>query len=388
MRVYLDHNATTPLDGRVREAVEPWLAERFGNASSRDHRWGWEAAEAVEDARAAVAEAAGVGPRHVAFVAGATEALNTVIRSFVGLTGWPRKRIVTCATEHEAVLAPSRYLCAHTGVALDVLGVDRLGHVDLDALRAAVGGAPDVLVALMAANNETGTLHPVREIAEIVHGHGGRLLCDTTQAFGKHPFDGPAGGADFATVSAHKVYGPKGVGALVMRARASDHAIEPLVLGGGQELGVRGGTPNVPGIVGLGEAARLVRTGLDDDLRRMRTLRDRFEDAVLGCLPGVWVNGDRARRLGNTSNLGFAGVDGRALTRDLHAVAASTRSACTSGSARPSHVLTAMGLADEDAYSCVRFSLGRSTTPEEVDFAAGEVVASVRKLRRLAGGRA
>ena len=386
MRIYLDANATTPLDPRVHRRMCPWERESFGNASSRDHRWGWDAADEVEQARSLVADTAGVPATDVLFVSGATEALNTIIRSYVGFADWPTKRIVTCATEHDAVLRTSRHLCARTGVALDVLPVDAQGRLDLDRLRRALARGGRSLVALMAANNETGVVHPVREIAALVHAAGGSLLCDTTQAFGKTPVDVAHDGIDFATLSAHKIHGPKGAGALLVRDGLR-RELEPLMLGGGQEHGLRGGTLDVPGIVGLGEASRLVREELVDDVSRMRCLRDHLEAGILSQLSDTWVNGDGTDRLCNTSNIGFRGIDARALIRDLDDIAVSTRSACSSGDARPSHVLTAMGLSDDDAYACVRFSLGRFTTPDEVDHTIGKVVASVHKLRRATSAR-
>jgi cysteine desulfurase len=365
----------------------PWQTRSFGNASSRDHAWGWDAANAVEDARAAVADAVTVTTSRVIFMSGATEAVNTVIRAYVGFDGWARKKLVTCAADHDAVLAPCRYLARRTGVRLDVLPVDDTGHVELADLEVSLASAPGALVALTAANNEIGTVHDVRGIAETVHAAGALFLCDTTQAVGKLRVDLAAAAVDFATISAHKLYGPKGVGALVARATA-ELLLDPLILGGGQEGGVRGGTLNVPGIVGFGEACRLVTECLDEDVRRMRALRDRLERAVLAEVSDTWVNGECAHRLCNTTNIGFKGVDARTLIRDMHDIAVSTRSACSSGHAGPSHVLKAIGLSDEDAYSCIRFSLGRFTTTEEVDYAIGKVVASVHRLRRLKSVRA
>lgn len=333
-------------------------------------------------------EVVNAGSGEVVFVSGATEALNTVIRGYVGFDGWASKKIVTCPTEHDAVLAPCRYLCDRTGVALEILPVDDVGRVDLADLSASLAAAPGALVALMAANNEIGTLHPMRDIADVVHAAGGLFLCDTTQAVGKLPLDLRAEGIDFATVSAHKVYGPKGVGALVTGSAGAESAIEPLIRGGGQERGMRGGTLNVPGIVGLGEACRLAGECLDDDVRRMRTLRDRLEDGITAQLTETWVNGDRSNRLCNTSSLGFKGVDARTLIRDMHDVAVSTRSACSSARSGPSHVLKAIGLGEEDAYSCVRFSLGRFTTEDEIDYAIEKVVVSVHRLRRSRSIRA
>jgi cysteine desulfurase len=314
------------------------------------------------------------------FVCGATEALNTVLRGYIGFAGWNRKKVVTCTTEHEAVLAPIQHLQRHTGVAVEVLSVDASGRLDVESVRSAVD-RPGVLLAIMQANNEIGTVHPIGRIADVVHAAGGYLLCDTTQAFGKMPVDVRAMGIDVAVMSAHKIYGPKGVGALL---RGSDaFPLEPLILGGGQERGLRGGTLNVPGIVGLGEACRILESQLDADIALMTRLRNRLEDTILADVPDTWVNGDRQQRLCNTTNIGFKAVDARTLIRDMHDIAVSTRSACSSGNGGPSHVLKAIGLSDEDAYSCIRFSVGRFTTDEEIDYAISKVVTSVHKLRSL-----
>jgi len=378
--VYLDNNATTPLDPRVREAMEPWLTIKYGNASSHDHRWGWDAAEAVEHARHAVAAAAHVRSASVIFVSGATEAINCVLRGYVGFAGWERKRIVTSAVEHDAVLSTCRHLSRHTGVSLSVLGVDRAGRLELEAVRQALEPTRGALVAVMAANNEVGTVYPTRPIADLVHAAGGMLLCDTTQAFGKQQVDLRRDGIDFATLSSHKVYGPQGIGALLVRDGLEDSVI-PLILGGGQERGARGGTLNVPAIVGFGRACEVLAEHLDEDIAHLTRLRDRLEATLLTEIAGAWVNGDRAHRLCNTSNMGFAGVDARWLVRDLHEVAVSMRSACSSGAPGPSHVLTALGLSDQEAFSSIRFSVGRFTTEEEVDEAAAKVARAAHKLR-------
>lgn len=380
MTVYLDHNATTPLDRRVRQAAEPWLSEHWGNPSSREHRWGWDAADGIEEARNAVRHSVGDCLQQVTFVSGSTEALNTVLRSYVGLGKRSEKWIVTCATEHDAVLAPSRYLAQRANINLLILPVDRLGHLDTSVLAVALERVAGALVVVMAANNEIGTVHPTRRIAEVAHAAGCAFLCDTTQAFGKLEVSLSAGGMDFATISAHKIHGPKGVGALLVR-RGLEQELEPLILGGGQEHGRRGGTLNVPGIVGFGEACRLVEENLKEETMRIGLLRDRLEDGIFSQVPRTWVNGDRANRLCNTTNIGFKGVDARTMIRDMHDVAVSTRSACSSGNSGPSHVLKAIGLSDEDAYSCIRFSIGRFTTQEEIDYAIGKVVTSAHKLR-------
>src|SRR5262249_17129851 len=383
MAAYLDYNATTPLDPRVRAIMDEWLGDGFGNASSRDHRWGWDAAAAVEDARIAVASAAHVPPRGVVFMSGATEALNTVLRGYIGFCGWSCKRIVVCATEHEAVLAPSRHLAVQTGIGFEIVRVDGGGRIDIDNVIAAMGGVPRTLVAVMFANNEIGTIQPIREVAERVHAANGRLLCDTSQAFGKMKMDVDADQIDFATVSAHKLCGPKGSGALLLRHPELDGWLEPLVLGGGQESGMRGGTLNVPAIVGLGEACRLAEVHVGEDALHIERLRDRLEQTVLSEVSDTWVNSDPRHRVCNTTNIGFKEIDAGTLIRDMHDVAVSTRSACSSGNSGPSHVLKAIGLSDEDAYSCIRFSLGRFTTQDEIDYTIKKVVTSVHKLRSL-----
>jgi cysteine desulfurase len=316
------------------------------------------------------------------FSSGATESLNSILRSFVGFENWNQKSIVTCLTEHDAVLAPSRCLAEKTAVALHSIQSDKQGRVDLEVLRTIVEKETHALVAVMAANNEIGTIHPVRDIANIAHEAGALFLCDLTQAMGKMPVDMEADGIDIGAFSAHKMYGPKGVGALVIRNTNPPIELEPLILGGGQERGLRGGTLNVPGIVGFGEACRIAREEMATDIPRMQRLRDKLETTLLAELPDIWINGSGAPRLCNTSNIGFKGVDARTLIRDMHDIAVSTKSACSSGDSRPSHVLKAIGLSDEAAYSCIRFSLGRFTTEQEIDYAIGKVVESVRKLRR------
>jgi cysteine desulfurase len=382
MVAYLDYNATTPIDPRVRELMEKFSGEAFGNASSKDHRWGWDAAEAVERSRIEVACIAESRAHEVLFTSSATEALNTVVRGYLDAAQPAPTRIITCATEHDAVLAPSRRWCERAGTPLDVLAVDHAGRVDLGHLRELLDGGAGALVALMAANNEIGTIHPIHHIADMVHAAGGRLLCDTTQGFGRIPISLEQEGIDYATMAAHKMYGPKGVGALVYRRDARQGRIEPLILGGGEEGGWRGGTLNVAGIAGFGEACRLARQCLTEEMKCIGVLRDRLEDGILSQVPETWVNGDRTNRLCNTSNVGIRNVEGRALIRQMHDVAASTRAACSTGDPGPSHVLKAIGLSDEDAYSCVRFSLGRFTTEAVIDFAIERVAATVHKLRR------
>jgi cysteine desulfurase len=380
--VYLDHNATTTPDPRLRDLYTRWSFELFGNPSSADHPWGWDAREAVEAARLLTAQAVHAGPGRVVFVSGATEALNMAIRGAVGIEPNRRRPLITCTTEHDAVLVPCRYLRDRLGVDLLVLPVDRLGHVDLDLFRATISATEEAVVVVMAANNEIGTLHPIEQMAEIVHAANGVFVCDATHALWKYPLDVHGSAIDFVAVSSHKIHGPKGAGALIA---GSDHAVctlEPLIMGGGQEGGSRGGTLSVAAIVAFGEACRLAEEESSTDIVRISTLRDRLEAGIRTSVDGLWVNGDPTRRLCNTSSIGIKGVDARWLIRDMHDIACSTRSACSSGNAGPSHVLKAIGLSDEDAYSCIRFSLGRFTTEEEIDYTINKVVTSVHKLRR------
>jgi cysteine desulfurase len=379
--IYLDNNATTRVDPRVHEDARDWHTEKYGNASSRDHAWGWDASEVVEEARLIVAEFVGAVSSEIAFTSGATESLNAAIRGFVSLQKWDRKRIITCATEHEAVLETCRRLQQAAGIEVEILPVNRQGHVDFEQLKTALASGKEMLVSLMAANNETGTVHPVREIARFAHEAGALFLCDLTQTAGKQSFDVRADGIDLAAFSSHKMYGPKGIGALFVRGGSPEIILEPLIVGGGQERGMRGGTLNVPGIVGFGEACKIAQQECADEAVRVGRLRDRLEDALLDALPDIWINGDRKNRVSNTSNMGFSDVDARTLIRDMHDIAVSTQAACSSGDSGPSHVLKAIGLTDEQAYSCVRFSLGRFTTEEEIDYAIGKVINSVRKLR-------
>jgi cysteine desulfurase len=382
MMTYLDYNSTTPVDPRISGAMQPWLHYSFGNPSSRDHSWGWDASGAVENARLALAGFVNCSVAEISFTSCATESINSVIKGFVSLNNFERKKIITCATEHDAVLAPIRQLQRLTGIDVEILPVDHLGHFDLFCLETILNSNKETLVAFMAANNEIGTIHPVRAISDITHAAGALFLCDITQAAGKLPVDVRADGIDFAAFSAHKMYGPKGVGVLFIRGGNPPIKLEPLIVGGGQERGLRGGTLNVPGIVGFGEACRIADEEMMEETSRVRRLRDRLEEAILSEVPGTWVNGDRGNRICNTTNIGFRGIDAAALIRDMHDIAVSTRAACSSNTAGPSHVLKAIGLTDEEAYSCIRFSLGRFTTEEEIDYAINKVITSVHKLRR------
>jgi cysteine desulfurase len=359
------------------------MSEIYGNPSSQDHVFGWRAAEAVEDARRSVAGLIHSDPSEIVFTSGATESIN------LALKGWAqaqqRPTIVTAGAEHEAVLETCRQLRANLGVQVKYLAVDGGGHIDPAQLSDAVQAAETCLIALMLANHETGTVLPLHKYTPKTSRDGALLFTDLTQAVGRVPVDVRADGMDLAAFSAHKLYGPKGVGALFIRG-GPGVGLEPLIVGGGQERGLRAGTLNVPAIVGFGEACRLAQLEMEQESERVGPLRDRLEQALLEELPDVWINGAGGNRLPNTSNLGFGGVDARTLIRDLHDIAVSTRSACSSGSPGPSPVLKAMGLSDDQAYSCVRFSLGRFTTGEDIEYTIEHVVSSVNKLRKLSPG--
>jgi len=380
--IYLDYNATTPVDERVLTRMLPYFSERFGNAASRDHAFGWDAAEAVEEARDHVAALINAQPREIVFTSGASESIRCVLQRTTGR----RKpyRLITCMTEHEAVLETCRVLETKGPIQVDYLTVDGSGCIQSRALAKLLEFEVEVL-ALMVANNEIGSIHPIREAASMACARDIFMFSDITQAVGKMAVDVHAEGIDLAAFSAHKIYGPKGIGALFIRNGEPKIDLQALIVGGGGERGLKVGTLNVPGIVGFGEACRIAKQEIKAETERVVKLRDKLENALLAELPDTWINGDKKNRLPNTSNIGFGAVDARTLTRDMHDIAVSTRSACSSGSAGPSHVLKAIGLTDDEAYSSIRFSLGRFTTEEEIDYTIEKVISSVRKLRKNVG---
>jgi cysteine desulfurase len=375
--IYLDHHATTPVDARVLEVMLPYFTERFGNAASRQHRFGWEAGDAVERARRQVAALIGAGSKDVIFTSGATEANNLAIKGAAKARRPDRDHLVTVATEHRAVLDPMRRL-EREGWRLTVLPVGGDGLLDLAALTAAVT-ARTALVSVMAANNEIGVLQPIAEAAAVAHAAGAWFHTDAVQAVGRVPFDVAALDVDFASLTAHKIYGPKGAGALYVRRRTV--AVPAEIDGGGHERGMRSGTLNVPGIAGFGRAAEIARTELAVEAARMGALRDRLLAALSAGTDGMAVNGAMDRRLPGNLNVSFAGVDGEALLVSLDDVAVSSGAACTQ--AEPSHVLRALGLSTERALASLRFGIGRTTTAAEVDAAAAKVSEVVKRLRHL-----
>jgi cysteine desulfurase len=381
--IYLDHHATTPVDARVLEAMLPFFSEKFGNAASKQHRFGWDANDAVERARKQVAALIGAGSKEIVFTSGATEANNLAIkgaaRAAEGTEGSEGKRdhIVTIATEHKSVLDPLARLQAR-GFRVTVVPVNGDGLVDVDAVAEAITKRT-LLVSGMAANNEIGVLQPIKEMAAAAHAQGALFHTDAVQAVGKVPFDVEALNVDLASISAHKIYGPKGVGALYVRRKAVRIAAQ--IEGGGQERGMRSGTLNVPGIVGFGRAAEIARAEIQGEAKRIAALRDRLLEALRAKTDGMTVNGAMNPRLPGNLNVSFIGVDGEALLVSLDDIAVSSGAACTQ--AEPSHVLMALGLPKDRALASLRFGIGRSTTAADVDYAAAKVGDVVARLRQM-----
>jgi len=379
--IYLDHHATTPCDPRVVDAMLPYLTDAFGNAASKTHAFGWQAEEALEAARAAIARDLGADPREIVFTSGATEANNLAILGTARAAGARGRHVVTCRTEHNAVLDPCRAL-EKDGVRVTALGVDRAGHLDLNALRDAL--EPDtVLVSIMHANNEIGVVHDMAAIGRITGERGVLLHCDAAQSVGKLPVDVGALGVDLLSFTAHKIYGPKGIGALYVRRAQPRIELEPLVYGGGHERGLRSGTVPVALCVALAAALEIAVNEREAEAVRLRTLRERLWQRLQSELEDVHLNGDAEQRLPGNLNASFGGVEGEALIVALDDVAVSTGSACTSAKQEPSHVLRALGLPVEQALGSLRFGLGRGTTEDDIDHAATRVVAQVRRLREL-----
>ncbi|HEX9427294.1 MAG TPA: IscS subfamily cysteine desulfurase [Candidatus Polarisedimenticolia bacterium] len=379
--IYMDHHATTRVDPRVLEAMLPYFTESYGNAASRTHVFGWKAEEAVTRARTQIAKTIHADPKEIIFTSGATESDNLAL---FGATVALRERgngIVVGATEHPAVLDVVRELETR-GLAVTRLPVDRQGRIDLDDLRRSLNDRT-VLVSLMAANNEVGTIHPLAEIGAICKERGVLFHTDAAQAVGRIPIDVQSMGLDLVSISGHKIYGPKGVGALYVRRKAPRVILEPMLHGGGHERGLRSGTLNVPAIVGLGAALEIARAEMPAETKRVRALRDRLQAGILDRVEDVILNGSPDERLPNNLNLSFAYVEGESLLMALSDVAVSSGSACTSARREPSPVLKAMGVSDDLAQTSIRFGLGRWNTQEEVDFVIERVTAAVARLREI-----
>lgn len=379
--VYLDYNATTPVDPRVLEAILPWFTEQFGNAASRTHLYGWAAEEIVAQARKQVAKLLNANPKEIVFTSGATEANNLAIKGIFEKLSYKGRHIVTVATEHKAVLDTCHHL-EQLGAEVTYLIPSADGLITPQQV-AEVLRKDTILVSVMVANNEIGVIQPIREISSMTHQAGALFHTDATQAVGKLPLDVQVESIDLLSLSAHKLYGPKGIGALYVRQGIE---LVSQMDGGGHERGRRSGTLNVPAIVGLGKACELAQKEMTTESERLRVLRDRLESAVLENVPDTFVNGNKTHRLSHLTNICFEQVDGENLLLNLKDIAVSTGSACTSASVLPSYVLKTLGLSDDQAYASLRFSLGRFTTEEQIEMAVQHISSVVGKMRMDTSG--
>lgn len=379
--IYLDNNATTPMDPRVLEAMTPYFLEQFGNAASRNHPFGWQAEEAVDYAREQVARLIGADPKEIIFTSGATESDNLGIKGVFEMYAAKGNHIITAVTEHKAVIDTCKHI-EKLGGEVTYLPVKPDGLIDLQELEAAIKPTT-ILISLMYANNEVGVIQPMKAISAIARKHGVLFFTDGTQAVGKIPVDVNADGIDLMAFTGHKMYGPKGVGALYVRRKNPRVKVTAQMDGGGHERGMRSGTLNVPGIVGFGKAAELCRLEMQQDAERISKMRDRLEQSLLN-LEEAYVNGSREHRLPHVSNISFKYVEGEGLLMGFNKdIALSSGSACTSASLEPSYVLKALGLGDDLAHSSLRFGLGRFTTDEQIDYTVEAVSKTVIKLREM-----
>ncbi|HTI44111.1 MAG TPA: IscS subfamily cysteine desulfurase [Vicinamibacterales bacterium] len=379
--IYMDYHATTPVDPRVLDAMMPFFTQKFGNAASRNHPFGWEAEEAVEAARKQVAALIGANAKEIIFTSGATESNNLAIKGVAEMYREKGNHIITCVTEHKAVIDTCKKL-EKQGLRVTYLPVQKDGRIDLDELRASITNKT-ILITIMTANNEIGVIQPIAEIGAIAKEKGIIFHTDGVQAVGKVPFDVTALKVDLVSISGHKIYGPKGVGALYVRRRNPRVLLAEQINGGGHERGMRSGTLNVTGIVGLGTAAELCQQDMTKDTERLRKLRDRLNDGLHKNLDEIYINGSMEHRLPHNLNISFAYVEGESLLMGINDVAVSSGSACTSASLEPSYVLKALGAGDDLAHSSIRFGLGRWTTDEEVDYVIDKLTKVVRRLREM-----
>jgi len=379
--IYFDNHATTPTDPRVVDAMLPYFTEKFGNAASRNHSFGWEAEKAVDNARKQIADLIGSTTKEIVFTSGATESDNLAIKGVAEMYAEKGNHIITAATEHKAVLDTCKKLEKH-GYRVTYLPVKADGLVDLDMLRESITDKT-ILITLMYANNEIGVIQPVKEIGKIAHEKGVLFHTDGVQAVGKVPVNVIQDNIDLMSMSAHKIYGPKGVGALYVRRKSPRVQITAQMDGGGHERGMRSGTLNVPGIVGMGAACGICQQEMPEESKRLHHLRDKLKNTFERELDEVFINGSMEHRLPHNLNMSFAYVEGESLLMGINDVAVSSGSACTSATLEPSYVLKALGVGDDLAHTSIRFGLGRFNTEEEVDYVAGRVIEVVRKLREL-----
>ncbi len=379
--IYMDNQATTPVDPRVLEAMLPYFGKNFGNAASRNHQFGWAAEEAVDKARRQVAALINASHKEIVFTSGATESDNLALKGVAEMYSQKGDHIITCVTEHKAVLDSAKHL-EKKGVQVTYLPVETDGLIDLDKLKEAITDKT-ILISIMTVNNEVGVIQDVAEIGRIARENGVFFHTDAVQAVGKIPFDVDKMNVDIASLSAHKMYGPKGVGAIYVRRRNPRVLLSPIIDGGGHERGMRSGTLNVPGIVGFGKAAEIALEELEEESARIFGLRERLRNRLEENLDEVFINGDPKRRIPGNLNISFAYVEGESLLMGLDDIAVSSGSACTSASLEPSYVLKAMGVGEELAHTSIRFGIGRFNTEEEVDYIADKVTQTVRRLREL-----
>ncbi len=379
--IYMDYNATTPVDPRVLEAMLPYFGDHFGNPASRNHAFGWEAEEAVETARKQVADLIGASAKEVIFTSGATESNNLAIKGAAEMYREKGNHVITCVTEHKAVIDTCKKL-EKQGGRVTYLPVQKDGRIDLDDLRAAITDKT-ILISIMTANNEIGVLQPIAEIGAIAKEKGILFHTDAVQAAGKVPFNVNELKVDLVSLTSHKMYGPKGVGVLYVRRRNPRVLLAEQISGGGHERGMRSGTLNVPGIVGMGKAAAIAGAEMATESARLRALRDRLSAALHAGLDEIYINGSMEHRLPHSLNISFAYVEGESLLMGINDVAVSSGSACTSASLEPSYVLKALGAGDDLAHSSIRFGLGRWTTEEEVAYVVEKLTNVVRRLREM-----
>lgn len=379
--IYLDNHATTPMDPRVLEAMLPYFTDRFGNAASRNHQFGWEAEAAVETAREQIARLVGATPKEIIFTSGATESDNLAIKGVAEMYKQKGNHIITAVTEHKAVLDTCKRLEKY-GYKVTYMPVKADGLVDLDQLKDAITDKT-ILVTIMAANNEIGVLQPLEEIGKLCRQRGVLFHSDAVQALGKVPLDVNKMNLDLVSLTAHKLYGPKGCGALYVRRKNPRVQISAIIDGGGHERGMRSGTLNVPGIVGFGKACEIAQEEMPEESRRLARLRDRLRDKLAAELDETFINGSMEHRLPGNLNMSFLYVEGESLLMGINDVAVSSGSACTSATLEPSYVLKSLGLGDDVAHSSIRFGIGRFNTEAEIDYVAGRLVEVVSKLREL-----
>jgi len=380
--IFMDNHSTTPMDPRVLEVMLPYFVEKFGNSASRNHAFGWEAEEAVETARKQIARLIHADSKEIVFTSGATESDNLAIKGVVEMYHEKGDHIITSATEHRAVLDTCKALESKRGVKVTYVPVDKTGMVNPEDVRNAITDKT-ILITIMMANNEIGTINPIKEIGKIAKEKGILFHCDATQGVGKIPVDVQDMGIDLMSFSAHKLYGPKGIGALYVRKKAPRVRIAAQMDGGGHERGMRSGTLTVPLIVAFGKAVELCEQEMPTESKRLSTLRDRLQSAITSQMEEVYLNGHPTQRLPNNLNLSFAYVEGESLLMGLKEIALSSGSACTSATLEPSYVLRALGVGSDLAHSSIRFGLGRFTTEEEVDYTAKRIIEVVTKLREM-----